>query len=414
MAGRLGHTRYTLRQPTRGAAGGQWWNSNRANQATSANTVRLRGRHLLDHDALTCLLVLLFVDEPKLNTSRLHRVLRNLCYHAQTRTWVIRALLSILQRSSTENKAILDNEDKLVSKSSSKSKQKSFTPQPQTSDSTSSQGKGVVDNKGSQASWLSISLDAALGCRANVFQMHKGGKKHNSPSNTCVTIHPQASPLICRHVLDTLISLAKSFPCHFLPQNKAKEGNKCDASDKDSKDCENKAKVKESESRTSVASSNHSSPAKATAVSKVDKSESRTDATSSTSNNKLETDFWDLLVKLDSTSGSRKGKSMQRIHSSGSVDSDTVYNSFDTSPLGQLMMMLAHPVVRRSQMLTDRLLRLLGLVSVGLPEFTNRSSAARTLTTTTSRTISTGKPLSTVAPNQVGNVLLVVNQELEQ
>ncbi|XP_009465116.1 PREDICTED: E3 ubiquitin-protein ligase HUWE1-like, partial [Nipponia nippon] len=47
--------------------------------------LRLRGRLLLDHEALSCLLVLLFVDEPKLNTSRLHRVLRNLCYHAPTR-----------------------------------------------------------------------------------------------------------------------------------------------------------------------------------------------------------------------------------------------------------------------------------------------------------------------------------------
>ncbi|XP_057245542.1 E3 ubiquitin-protein ligase HUWE1-like, partial [Malurus melanocephalus] len=62
--------------------------------------LRLRGRLLLDHEALSCLLVLLFVDEPKLNTSRLHRVLRNLCYHAPTRGWVVRSLLSILQRSS--------------------------------------------------------------------------------------------------------------------------------------------------------------------------------------------------------------------------------------------------------------------------------------------------------------------------
>lgn len=53
-------------------------------------SVRLRGRLLLDHESLTCLLVLLFVDEPKLNTSRLHRVLRNLCYHGATRDWVIK------------------------------------------------------------------------------------------------------------------------------------------------------------------------------------------------------------------------------------------------------------------------------------------------------------------------------------
>ena len=39
---------------------------------------------------MTCLLVLLFVDEPKLNTARLHRVLRFLCHHTPTRDWVIK------------------------------------------------------------------------------------------------------------------------------------------------------------------------------------------------------------------------------------------------------------------------------------------------------------------------------------
>ena len=65
----------------------------------AGNGVRLRGRHLLDHEALSCLLVLLFIDEPKLNTTRLHRVLRNLCYHGPTRDWVVKSLLSILERS---------------------------------------------------------------------------------------------------------------------------------------------------------------------------------------------------------------------------------------------------------------------------------------------------------------------------
>ena len=45
------------------------------------------------------MLVLLFIDEPKLNTTRLHRVLRNLCYHGPTRDWVVKSLLSILERS---------------------------------------------------------------------------------------------------------------------------------------------------------------------------------------------------------------------------------------------------------------------------------------------------------------------------
>lgn len=55
---------------------------------------------------MACVLVLLFVDEPKINTLRLHRVIRNLCYHGSTREWVVRALLSIMERSNDENKDI--------------------------------------------------------------------------------------------------------------------------------------------------------------------------------------------------------------------------------------------------------------------------------------------------------------------
>ena len=54
---------------------------------------------MLNHEALSCLLVLLFIDESKLDTTRLHRVLRNLCCHGPTRDWVVKSLLSILERS---------------------------------------------------------------------------------------------------------------------------------------------------------------------------------------------------------------------------------------------------------------------------------------------------------------------------
>ena len=48
--------------------------------------------------------------------------------------------------------------------------------------------------------------------------------------------------------------------------------------------------------------------------------------------------------------------------------------------MGQLMSMLQHPVVKRSQLLTDRLLRLLGLVSIGLPEI-NANNVAQSAPT---------------------------------
>lgn len=61
--------------------------------------MRIRGRQLLDHEGIACLLILLFTDDPHLNKLRLHRVIRNLCYHAPTREWIINALLAIIDKS---------------------------------------------------------------------------------------------------------------------------------------------------------------------------------------------------------------------------------------------------------------------------------------------------------------------------
>lgn len=58
------------------------------------------GRQLLDHESLACLLVLLFIDDTRMNTVKLHRVIRNLCIHGPSRSWIIKALLSILEKVS--------------------------------------------------------------------------------------------------------------------------------------------------------------------------------------------------------------------------------------------------------------------------------------------------------------------------
>lgn len=398
LAGRLGTTRYTMRPPQ----ARRHWSLGRGNPTSStlsnANTVKLRGRHLLDHEALTCLLVLLFVDEPKLNTSRLHRVLRNLCYHAPTRAWIIRALLSMLQKTgecTTVSSSHLpvcsvvdNNKPTTTSKSSS-------APSSQTDIlSTPSSRHFSTSSERQQPAWLSISLDAALGCRANVFQMQRAtasthGKKTAATASaaTAVTIHPQAAPIVCRHVLDTLISLAKSFPSQFLPQTKAKEQAQC-------LEQEDTAKSKE-QSNTSL---------QKTPSSKLDTSKGGGSATVSNPGGGGDVDFWELLVRLDGFVGGKKGKSFQRLHNAGSSSSispaaaaaagegSEVVN-FDASPLGQLMSMLAHPVLRRSQQLTDRLLRLLGLVSIGL------SAAATTAAPGAA-------PAPTVAPAAGGCTLL--------
>lgn len=186
---------------------------------------------------MSCLLVLLFVDEPKLNTSRLHRVLRNLCYHSQTRGWVIRSLLSILQRSS-ESEVCLETARLEDSRGKRSNQGGCGGKAPATSSSSSSLEllNRVESRSSSQLSWLSVSMDAALGCRTNIFQIQRvSGRKHSDRHSagsstasgalgvpggaagvTCaagggstVHIHPQAAPVVCRHVLDTLIQLAK-------------------------------------------------------------------------------------------------------------------------------------------------------------------------------------------------------------
>jgi E3 ubiquitin-protein ligase HUWE1 len=189
---------------------------------------------------------------------------------------------------------------------------------------------------------LNISLDAALGCRANVFHILKpspasGVKKQGASSS--ITIHSQAAPIICRHTLDVLISLAKSFPSHFLPRPPL-----AGIEDKKDKEAENKK----------------GTPVAASALKKQETG----------------TDFWDLLARLDSQSASRKGKGLARTHSGATThgaasaatgaEEEIRHISLESSPFGQLLALLSSSVVRRSSLLTDRLLRLLSLISLGL------------------------------------------------
>ena len=147
-----------------------------------------------------------------------------------------------------------------------------------------------------------------------------------------MTIHPQAAPLVSRHVLDALISLAKAFPHQFLSV----------------------ADKTESPDKTSISQA----------------------STDSSSRLNREADFWEVLVKLDSLSTSRKGKSVLKSHASSAPSTSTTSSSSlptdsegreEGAPLRTVLQLLSHPVVRRSAALTDRLLRLLSLISLALP-----------------------------------------------
>ncbi|XP_064415282.1 E3 ubiquitin-protein ligase HUWE1 isoform X2 [Latimeria chalumnae] len=348
---------------------------NRPSGSSVDSLLRLRGRLLLDHEALSCLLVLLFVDEPKLNTSRLHRVLRNLCYHTQTRMWVIRSLLSILQRSS-ESELCIETPKPTSAAATPEERGKKSSKACGASGSHESRPLDLLhrmeSKSSSQLSWLSVSMDAALGCRTNIFQIQRsGGRKHTEKHLGCgstVHIHPQAAPVVCRHVLDTLIQLAKVFPSHFTQQRTKDNGSDSD---------------RERSSK---------SPSSATCLGQ---------------SLGISTDFWDLLVKLDNMNVTRKGKTSVKstpIGSNGEGESNQY--SLETSPLGQLMNMLSHPVIRRSSLLTEKLLRLLSLISIALPEnkatevVANHSSMAATVTTTVT-TVTTTTTTSTTTPTTV-------------
>ena len=297
---------------------------------------------MLDAEALTCLLVLLFIDEPKLNTSRLHRVLRNLCYHGPTRAWLIRALLSIVQRAGDNNasatltaaaanslcvegtpsaaaaSATSGFKDKGKGKKSALSASSSTATTSFSSSSVTSLDSSMSmqlsdaggGNSSAQAAphqgsvaggyWLSISLEAALGCRANVFQIHRtsGGKKHAGSSAAAggnISIHPQAAPVVCRHAFDTLISLAKVFSAYFLPAGKSKEVNRCESGSggKDEEGADSSGRGGVQSSPKSVRPSG--------------------EGATPTQPAKPENDFWNVLLRLDGASGKSKGKGEQAL-----------------------------------------------------------------------------------------------------
>jgi E3 ubiquitin-protein ligase HUWE1 len=296
-------------------------------------SAKFKGRQLLDHEALSCILILLFIDDAKLNTTRLHRILRNLCYHAPTRDWVIKCLLSILEKANccTDSSSALTADPLQTGASPTPAKLKKST-----SKGGSTPGEHVRGS--SQTSWLNISMDAALGFRANVFQVQRpsstgGGKRSSNVINIAnINIHPQAAQVVCKNTLEVLISLAKSFSIHFLPsQSKEKDAG---------------------------------------------------EGTSETKKTKLP-EFWETLLKLDKECWtSRKGKSVVRSHSSVGIkseDDDSFSASSSVSAFGQLLGMLASPVIKRSSLLTDKLLRLLSLISLGQPEVVKRHEEPDTL-----------------------------------
>lgn len=279
-------------------------------QPTIAANMERQGAPLLDQESLASILVLLFIDDPNLITLRLYRVIRNLCFHIPTRKWIIRSLLSIVLRCNEESMdQYLDGGGATTSSDSRKS---------------------YREQSEEKVKWLKLRLDSALGGRANVFL-----KKLES-SNPPLTIHPKASPIVCRHVLELLIFLAKTFPAQFLPSRQPRP-----------------ASTNSSGASTALVTDDEPMPSTSQAAMYKDRS----------------TDFWEILLRLDNEIDDRtKNRNLKAACKQIKEFAEKDIRTFNESPFGQLIMMLSYDIIRKNSLLTDKLLRLLSLISVVLTE----------------------------------------------
>ncbi|CAH1120985.1 unnamed protein product [Ceutorhynchus assimilis] len=302
-AGRGGHRPISIQR----GAWSQWGREFMASTAvrSPSTQVRIRGRQLVDHEGISCLLILLFTDDTHLNKLRLHRVIRNLCYHAPTREWIINALLSII--------------DKSVNTKPDESLNKPARKVPRAGPLTS---KLQTDSRhlNTGGHWLTIRMEAALGCAANVFLINKTSGKKAVGGHQAIGLHPQAAPVVCRNTLDLFTALAKAFPCCLLPIKLFRE---------------------EDLDRNAVPPVKLNAPG--------------------------QPDFWDILLKLDSA-GSKKGKSIAKSTNFYSNSGEQDNLSFENTVFGKLLNMLGSPVVNRNTQLTDNLLKLLSVTTAGMPD----------------------------------------------
>lgn len=281
------------------------------------SSLKASARPILDFEGLSCLLVLYFLNTPAINIGRVQRIFRNICHHAPTREWVFDAIMSMLKKAD---------------------------------DSKTHESKRTYSTI--KPNWLNVSIDAALGCRANVFQLlPKQVKKAQTAQSPLITIHPQAAQLVCANLLDCLMLMAKHFPEQFVPYA--------------IKAAHVAGQVGEKSNSEGSALRQSKSPSRASSRS-----------TSGVSGKPLQQDFWEILVKLDAQVGSgvkRTGRLSGKMNSPGPTnvvdlgqDEPLRMTDFVNSGLGQLIMMLLSDTFHKIPDLADRLLRLIASIAVNV------------------------------------------------
>lgn len=284
------------------------------------NKFEQSSKQMLDQEALTCLLVLLFFDQNKLHNNRLHRIVKNLSQHAPTRAWIISSLLAILHEASPIVPVGISHTCPLPPP---------LTPQHVSSDGrTSSSGSTITTpiHQFNTPHWLNLNISAALGSHTHVFHFKQAGKVGSNP---LIHIHPLASSQVCNNVLDLLVFLSRQFPTSFLPvelmpNDKTTSGNAA--------------------------------------------STSATSSSSKEDSNRVISNFWHILLRLDGAA-SRKGKgSLKGFQFQEVVANCSAKELFSRAIIGQLMTLLRHSIIRESVTLTDKLLRVLSIASSPIPK----------------------------------------------
>ncbi|XP_017050710.2 LOW QUALITY PROTEIN: E3 ubiquitin-protein ligase HUWE1 [Drosophila ficusphila] len=337
---------------------------------------------LLDPDSLATLLLFLFVEDQKMNSMRLHRVIRNLCHHEPTRDWIISALISIVQKTNEDNANF---------------------------------GAGQA---GGKPEWLKLRVDAAFGYKSNIFLINK----LYEGSARSISINPQAAQMIVRNCLDLLFVLAKHYPSSFVPYNRevkarrilsavfgmpsptaaAGTGGGSSAagggtgvpggrlSDDDppggtldfrSRFCryqvanrlrgilDDHPAPKPASPLDEAPSTSKAAAAKAAATAKVSPGGQNLPTVPYQTNAK---NFWDVVLNIDRQTQVRLANVAQFPLTSQPAwewQANTAdFLSFTDSPFGQLLEMLPYKVICRSPHLTDMLVKLLASLSTELPK----------------------------------------------
>ncbi|OUC44567.1 HECT-domain protein [Trichinella nativa] len=340
--------------------------------ATTNTTLSTRSSALFDRESLTCLLVLLFVDDSRLSTARLTRILRTVCAHPGTREWLLRALVSILQRTwmsldlvdgSTlggvrpSDPEFGDLSSYTFSPTSSRSTVVTRSSHRRNEAAGSAGGLHLSSANSENKGWLSMTMTSKLGNCVEVFRISKpttsGGKRALLfPQLTPVLLHPLVVPAVSTAVINTIAAIAKSYSHSFFPQLRKLLNSQSNA-----------ANTSDGASASTAEAEAGSTAQQSGAARQMDEQQSQSASKtptlrrrSSSAVDRMRSDFWDILTKLNNpSSANSRTKHSPKILSFGFPDT-TAQCGVEDSLFGQLVLFLRHPVIVERQGLQSILL----------------------------------------------------------